>query len=80
MSFDISKLTNAVNRYLNSISDIAAASKQAALEAEERNRFSSELSDAIKQNINAKTRDIGEIPDIAAQVNNENATNTSGYT
>ena len=51
MSFDISRLTKAVNKYLNSISDISAMVKQASEEVDARTRFSAELSEAIRQNI-----------------------------
>ena len=71
MSFDISKLTSAVNKYLNSISDVGAAAQKAAQEAEDRARFPAELSNAIKQNIESKTRIPEEMPDIAAEVLNE---------
>ncbi len=71
MSFDISKLTNAVNKYLNSISDVSAAAQRAAQEIEEKSRFSAELSDAIKQNIESRMRQPEEMPDIAAAVQNQ---------
>ncbi len=51
MAFDITRLTDAVNKHLNSISDISAMVKQASAEVENRTRFSAELSEAIRQNI-----------------------------
>ncbi len=51
MAFDITRITDAVNRHLNSISDISAMVKQASEDVENRTRFSAELSEAIRQNI-----------------------------
>lgn len=68
MALDLSRLTRAVNKYLNSISDISAASKKASEEIAEKTRFASELKDAIAQNIQSKTRDVAQVPDFAEQV------------
>ncbi len=68
MSFDISKLTSAVNKYLYSISDVSAAADKAAAEIEEKSRFRNELSDAIRQNIESRMREPSEIPDIGEVV------------
>ena len=81
MSFDISKLTNAVNKYLNSISDGTSAARRASQEIEDRTRFANELGDAIKQNMTSRLRDNAatEIPDISAQIQNEIKQATSGF-
>ena len=50
MAFDITRITDAVNRHLNSISDISSMVKQASEDVENRTRFSAELSEAIRQN------------------------------
>ncbi len=71
MAFDISKLTSAVNKYLYSISDVSAAAKKAQEEIEAKNRFSTELSDAIKQNIASRMRDQTEVPDVSEAVKNQ---------
>ena len=68
MSFDISKLTSAVNKYLYSISDVSAAADKAAAEIEEKSRFRNELNDAIRQNIESRMREPSEIPDIGEVV------------
>ena len=71
MAFDISKLTSAVNKYLNSVSDVSAAAKKASEEIEQKSRFKAELSDAIRQNIESRMRQPEDIPDIAATVRNQ---------
>ncbi len=71
MAFDISKLTSAVNKYLNSISDVSAAAKKASEEIEQKSRFKAELSDAIRQNIESRMRQPADIPDIAETVKNQ---------
>ncbi|MBE5828203.1 MAG: hypothetical protein E7305_01940 [Butyrivibrio sp.] len=68
MSFDISKLTSAVNKYLNSISEISSAAQRAQQEIADRTQFSTELSTAIQQNIESRMRDQATIPDIGSQV------------
>ena len=78
MSFDISRLTNAVNKYLNSISDVGAQAAQASQEIADKTRFKTDLSEAIKQNIESKTRDVDTIPDIGALVQNEVKSATAG--
>ena len=78
MSFDISRLTNAVNKYLNSISDVGAQAAQAAQEIADKTRFQTDLNEAIKQNIASKTRDVDTIPDIGAMVQNEVKSATAG--
>ncbi len=69
MSFDISKLTTIVNKYLNSISDVSNLSKKAEADLEAKTRFSIELGDAIRQNIESRMRDEAVVPDISEQVN-----------
>ncbi len=71
MAFDISKLTSAVNKYLYSISDVSAAAKKAQEEIEVKNRFSTELSDAINKNIQSRMRAEAEIPDVSEVVKNQ---------
>ena len=78
MSFDISRLTSAVNKYLNSISDIGTKASQAAQEIADKAQFQSDLSEAIKSNIASKTRDVDTIPDIAATVQSEVKSALSG--
>ena len=68
MSFDISKLTSAVNKYLNSISEISSAAQKAQQEIADRTQFSTELSTAIQQNIESRMQDQVTIPDIGSQV------------
>jgi hypothetical protein len=68
MSFDISRLTSAVNRYLNSISEISSAAKRSQEEIASRTLFSAELSSAIRQNIESRMRDQVNMPDIGSQV------------
>lgn len=68
MSFDISKLTSAVNKYLNSISEISSAAQRAQQEIADRTQFSAELSTAIQQNIESRLQDQATIPDIGNQV------------
>ncbi len=68
MSFDISKLTSAVNKYLNSISEIGNAAQRAQQEIADRTQFSTELSTAIQQNIESRMQDQVTIPDIGSQV------------
>ena len=68
MSFDISKLTSAVNKYLNSISEISSAAQKAQQEIADKTQFSKELSTAIAQNIESRMRDQATIPDIGSQV------------
>ncbi|MBP3783807.1 MAG: hypothetical protein J6I68_11230 [Butyrivibrio sp.] len=68
MSFDISKLTSAVNKYLNSISEISSAAQKAQQEIADRTQFSTELSTAIQQNIESRMQDQVTIPDIGNQV------------
>ena len=78
MAFDISRLTSAVNKYLNSISDIGTKASQAAQEIADKAQFQSDLSEAIKSNIASKTRDMDTIPDIAATVQSEVKSALSG--
>ena len=78
MAFDISRLTSAVNKYLNSISDIGTKASQAAQEIADKAQFQSDLSEAIKSNIASKTRDVDTIPDIAATVQSEVESALSG--
>ena len=78
MSFDISRLTNAVNKYLNSISDIGRQASQQAQEIADKTQFQTDLSEAIKANIQSKTRDVDTIPDIGAMVQNEIKSATAG--
>ena len=68
MSFDISKLTSAVNKYLNSISEISNAAKQSSEEMADRGQFSVDLKDAIAQTMQSKLRDQGTIPNVAQEV------------
>ncbi len=68
MAFDISKLTSAVNKYLNSLSEISYAAKRSNEEIVERAQFSVDLKDAIAQNMQSMLRDDNEIPDIAKEV------------
>ena len=78
MSFDISRLTSAVNKYLNSISDIGRQAAQQSQEIADKAQFQADLSEAIKANIQSKTRDIDTIPDIGAMVQNEVKSATAG--
>ena len=71
MSFDISRLTSAVNKYLNSISDIGKQASQQSQEIADKAQFQADLSEAIKANIQSKTRDVDTIPDIGAMVQSE---------
>ncbi len=71
MSFDISRLTSAVNKYLNSISDIGRQAAQQSQEIADKAQFQADLSEAIKANIQSKTRDVDTIPDIEAMVQSE---------
>ena len=66
MSFDISKLTNAVNRYLNSISEVSNIARKTQEEIESRTRFSTELSTAIQKDIQNR---INEIDSAFDQIN-----------
>lgn len=78
MSFDISRLTSAVNKYLNSISDIGKQASQQSQEIADKAQFQADLSEAIKANIQSKTRDVDTIPDIEAMVQNEIKSATAG--
>ncbi len=71
MAFDISKLTSAVNKYLNSISDVSEVARKASEEIEQKSRFRTELSDAIRQNIEGRMRDAEVVPDISESVKNQ---------
>ena len=73
MAFDISRLTSAVNKYLNSISDAANAAKTASTEIEARTQFSVDLKEAIRQNMESRSRDAASMPDIASRVKEETA-------
>ena len=77
MAFDISRLTSAVNKYLNSISDVAGAAKKASEEIEARTQFATDLKDAIRQNIEARSREEVSVPDIASLVR-EQVTSATG--
>jgi hypothetical protein len=68
MSFDISKLTSAVNKYLNSISEISSAAQKAQQEIADKTQFSKELSTAIQQNIESRMHEQVTMPDIGSQV------------
>lgn len=78
MSFDISRLTKAVNKYLNSISDIGQQATQRAREMADKAQFQADLSEAIKANIQSKTREIDEVPDIGAMVQSQVKSATDG--
>ena len=78
MSFDISRLTKAVNKYLNSISDIGQQATQRAQEMADKAQFQADLSEAIKANIQSKTREIDEVPDIGAMVQSQVKSATDG--
>jgi hypothetical protein len=78
MAFDISKLTSAVNKYLNSISEVSNAAKRANEEIASKTRFSTELGDAIRQNIESRMRDQAQVPDIADQIQTQIKQATSG--
>ena len=78
MSFDISRLTSAVNKYLNSISDIGKQASQQSQEIADKAQFQADLSEAIKANIQSKTRDVDTIPDIGAMVQSEVKSATAG--
>ncbi len=78
MSFDISRLTNAVNKYLNSISDVGAAASKASAEIADRTQFASDLGDAIKRNIASRTREMDSVPDVEAIVKGQVEQATSG--
>ena len=71
MAFDISKLTSAVNKYLNSISDVSEVARKASEEIEQKSRFKTELSDAIRRSIEGRMRDAAEVPDISESVRNQ---------
>ncbi len=68
MSFDISRLTSAVNKYLNSISDVTASAEKTAQEMADRTQFANDLGEAIRQNIASRAKDVAEIPDIQSIV------------
>lgn len=53
MSFDISKLTGAVNKYLNSISELSNLGQKIQQEIADKGRFSTELSSAIQKEIDS---------------------------
>ena len=78
MSFDISRLTKAVNKYLNSISDIGSQATRQAQEMADKAQFRADLADAIKANIASKTREVDTVPDIAAIVQNQVKSATAG--
>ena len=78
MAFDISRLTNAVNKYLNSISDVGKEAAQQAQEIADKAQFQADLADAIKQNIESRTRDVDEVPDIGAMVQSQVQSATAG--
>ena len=78
MSFDISRLTKAVNKYLNSISDIGQQATQRSQEMADKAQFQADLSEAIKANIQSKTREIDEGPDIGAMVQSQVKSATDG--
>ena len=78
MSFDISRLTKAVNKYLNSISDIGQQATQRSQEMADKAQFQADLSEAIKANIQSKTREIDEVPDIGAMVQSQVKSATDG--
>ena len=68
MALDLTRLTNAVNKYLNSISSVNSAAQKAAQEIESRTAFATELKDAIAQNIQSRTRDEVAMPNIAEEI------------
>ncbi len=68
MSFDISKLTIAVNKYLNSISEISSLAERTQQEIADRTQFSTELSSAIRENIESRMRDRVTMPDLGSLV------------
>ncbi|MBR1669357.1 MAG: hypothetical protein IJ695_01535 [Butyrivibrio sp.] len=68
MAFDISKLTEGVNKYLNSISEVGKAAQKINEELEARSRFSVELGEAIKQNIQSRLKGMDSVPDIEFEV------------
>jgi hypothetical protein len=78
LSFDISRLTNAVNKYLNSISDVGAAASKASQEIADRTRFATDLGDAIKRNIASRTKEMDSVPDIASIVQDQVQQATGG--
>jgi hypothetical protein len=78
MSFDISRLTKAVNKYLNSISDIGQQATQRSQEMADKAQFQADLSEAIKANIQSKTREIDEVPDVGAMVQSQVKSATDG--
>ncbi len=78
MSFDISKLTSAVNKYLNSISEISNAAGKASSEIADRAQFSADLKEAIAQNMQSRFRDQEPMPDIAQEVQSAIKTATGG--
>lgn len=65
MAFSISDLTNVVNRYLNSISDVGAAASSAAEAAERRTVFRDTLGEAIKAEAQ---RNLPDFPDISSMI------------
>ena len=68
MAFDISKLTEGVNKYLNSISEVGKAAQKINEELEARSRFSVELGESIKQNIQSRIKSMDTVPDIEFEV------------
>lgn len=68
MAFDVSKLTEGVNKYLNSISEVGKAAQKINEELEARSRFSVELGEAIKQNIQSRLKSMDTVPDIEFEV------------
>ncbi len=68
MAFDISRLTSAVNRHLNSISDLSSQIRQASEEAAARAQFSVDLKNAIEQNIQSHMPSEGAFPDYGKEI------------
>ena len=68
MAFDISRLTSAVNRHLNSISDLSVQIRQASEEAAARSQFSVDLKNAIEQNIQSHMPSEGAFPDYGKEI------------
>lgn len=68
MAFDISRLTDAVNKHLNSISDISQKAQQMSEEAAARAQFSVDLRDAINNNILSHMPESGSFPDYGKEI------------
>ena len=78
MSFDISKLTSVVNKYLNSISEVSNLGQKIQQEIADKGRFSVELSSAIQKEIDSAFEKTADTEKVLSMMANANAvTDTS---